>query len=87
MTQLTRRKPLYWILFDLIGTLLLLAGMFKLVDLEIPYISDFFRDFSSNLLLTVGGVIIVTSFLLFIIPVIKANKEKPADTAVNRSKR
>lgn len=87
MTQLGKRKPLYWLLIDFIATLILLAGLFKLVDLDIPYISDLFREFSTTLLLTVGAIITIVSMSMFLIPIIKANKEKQASTAVERTKR
>ncbi len=87
MNQLAKRKPIYWILTDLLGTLLVLAGMFQLFGLEIPYISDFFRAFSTGLLLTTGGIILIVSMLLFLIPLIRGSKQKPAPTTVKRTKR
>ncbi len=90
MTTLTRRKPVLWILVDLVATLILLGGFFKLFEMEIPFISDIFRSFPASLLLGVGGIMLVVSMLMFILPVIKADKANNTDTvsaAVERSKR
>jgi len=87
MSQPIKRKPLYWILIDLIATLLLLAGIFKLVELDIPYVTAFFRPFPANVLITTGAIISIVSMLMFLIPIIKANKAKQVTATVERTNR
>ena len=92
---LTKRKPILWILIDLIGTLLILAGSFKWVNLEIPYLSDLSRPFSAGMLIALGVGIMIISMLLFLVPIIKAKRDEQKnletrniiDAAVERSKR
>ena len=90
MTDIKKRKPILWLLIDLIGTLFLLAGMFKFLDFEVPFISDFFRPFSTTLLISVGVIITIASMALFILPIIKANKNQnqtDSSSAVDRTNR
>lgn len=87
MATLTRRKPFAWILVDLIGTLILLGGLLKTFKMEIPVISDFFRDYPANLLITVGAILMVVSFVMFILPVIKGHKTNDQDDSSGASER
>jgi len=91
MDQFKKRKPVLWLLIDFFATLLLLAGIFKYMDFEIPYISDLTRPFPASMLIAFGIGITIFSMLLFLVPNIKAkqtntdeNKTKPA---VERTKR
>jgi len=85
MPGLKKRKPLLWLLIDFIATFFLLAGIFKIVDFEVPYISDIFRPYSAILLISVGIVVTIASMLLFIVPIIKANKTKATNIADERA--
>ena len=95
MSQLAKRKPIFWILIDLLGTLLILAGSFKWVNLEIPYLSDLSRPFPTAMLIALGAGIMIFSMLLFLVPIFKAKRDEQKnvetrsiiDTAVDRSKR
>ena len=91
MNQLKKRKPILWLLIDLLGTLLIIAGSFKFVNLEIPYISDLSRPFPAAMLVAFGVGIMIFSMLLFLVPIIKAkqndNEENEMNSAVERTKR
>jgi len=91
MNQLKKRKPVLWLLIDFFATLLLLAGIFKYMDFEIPYISDLSRPFPASMLIAFGIGITIFSMLLFLVPIIKAkhtdNEENETNPAVERTKR
>lgn len=90
MNQLKKRKPILWLLIDFFATLMLLAGIFKYMNFEIPYISDLSRPFSAIMLIAFGVGITILSMLLFLIPVLKANNAAKDDNnspAVERTKR
>lgn len=90
MSKLTRRKPFAWIVVDLIATLILLGGLLKTFKMEIPVISDLVRDFPANLLIITGAILMLGSFVMFILPVIKANRAnntEASSSAIERSKR
>ena len=79
MTTLTRRKPLLWILFDFIGTALLIGGSFKYYEFDVPFISDFFAPFSVSLLISIGATIMLTSMILFFVPVLRSRHHTTDD--------
>jgi len=91
MSSLTRRKPVLWILVDLVGTACLLFAGFKFFEVDVPYVSDFIEPIPVTLLASAGIILTVASMVLFLVPVIKAsnktNENNKPSKAVERSKR
>jgi len=93
-----KRKPLLWILIDIVGSVLLLAGILKLTDIKVPLISEFFKNFPASLLISFGIGISVFSVLLFIASTRRqqdstdtinsdSSADKPIKPTVERTKR
>jgi len=93
-----KRKPLLWILIDLVGSVLLLAGILKLVDIKVPFISDLFKNYPASLLISFGIGISIFSMLLLLASTrhpqdstdtinTEPSPDKPIKPAAERTKR